>query len=412
MVRKTSAVCNVKGGTGKTLVSINLAHKLKDMGNKVGLIDCDLDNSNFATFTGTQTSINIDSQKHIEPYDWDGIQVFSMSLLAGKEKAVSMTGDRYMAIINDAIQQGKWDSDIFVLDLPAGSGDIFRICMELFAETLIGNVIVVQPSLLDATKRILNIHKYLEIPMLGVIENMSYFACREHDSPKVYYPFGKNDIEGVCAKYSVPFLGRIPLSEDIATGVAKGKPFLMGEGLQPIVKASKLVMERDVPKTSYMERFKEKITSLISVQVQRVFAALIMSAKKDFNIKSVKETKGFTEDRPIRISVTDDSGRKEILSVDLKVENDGIKLLKNPKQVDFEVVGSFRTLARMIMGKKKVGDHFEVFNPEDAWLMNDVKVYGEGYTPRAFQVFRNLFGDPSLMADVRDKYGKVLDRWV
>jgi len=163
---KTCCIASVKGGVGKTLVSINIAHKLAEMGHKVGLIDADLDNSNFAVFTRASGEIGIEPGQKFRPYVWDGVQVFSMSLIAGREKGVSMTGDRYIQILDDVIEQSKWDVDYFVVDLPAGSSDVFRVCMELFGDWLVGNVIVTQPVLADATRRTLNLHRYLEIPVL------------------------------------------------------------------------------------------------------------------------------------------------------------------------------------------------------------------------------------------------------
>ena len=95
---KTIGVVSIKGGVGKTLVAINLANALKQYGT-VGLIDADIDNSNFATFTKANIRVEVDEKKQLKPANWDGIKVFSMSLLVGN-RAVSMTEDRYLSLIH------------------------------------------------------------------------------------------------------------------------------------------------------------------------------------------------------------------------------------------------------------------------------------------------------------------------
>jgi len=131
------------------------------------------------------------------------------------------------------------------------------------------------------------------------------------------------------------------------------------------------------------------------------------------DIGEIKRRKGFTENRPILLVITDESGLKELVAVPIKVDYDAIKVIKNPKKVDFEIAASFRTLARMILGKRRTKDGRIVdFDPMDAWLMGDVKAYGRGFTPRAVKVFRDLFGDAELMNEIKSKYGKILEKWI
>jgi len=410
---KTCAVASVKGGVGKTLVSINIAHKLAEMGHKVGLIDADLDNSNFAVFTKAHGEISIEPGQKFKPYIWDGVQVFSMSLIAGREKGVSMTGDRYIQILDDVLEQSKWDVDYFVVDLPAGSSDVFRVCMELFGDWLVGNVIVTQPILADATRRTLNLHRYLEIPVLGLIENMAYFVCPHHKQPKKFYPFGESTVDILAEEFGVEILGKIPLSEEISKGIANGDPLIKGEGIEAIENACKKFLATPIQKPGFLTRVKETLIGKIKTQVEKILATLLVSAKKEFNIRAIRERKGFTERRPFLLVITDESGLKELTAIPLRVDDDAIRVIKNPKRIDFEIAASFRTLARMILGKRKTKSGQVVeFDPMDAWLMGDVKVYGRGFTPRAVRVFRELFSDEGLMNDIKSKYGKILEKWI
>jgi len=410
---KTVAVCAVKGGVGKTIVSLNVARKLKERGHSVGLIDCDVDNSNFANFTGTQAEIKVDAQKRFIPYDWDGIKVFSMSLIAGREKAVSMTGDRYMQILDDVAISSIWgEPDYFVLDLPAGSSDVFRVAMEIFAETLVGNLVVTQPTVIDATKRVLNLHRYLEIPLIGVIENMSHFVCPDHPEPKVWYPFGEGQTEKLAEEFGVQILGRIPLSLEVAQGIAKGNPILPDDLSGPILAACESLEKAEIPKVGFIERLKQAAEDMVKPKVEKVLAALIVSIGSQFNVGRLRVEKGFTDKRPILFVITDETGNKEITRIPLRLEEDGFVVLQNPEDIDFQIAVSFKTLARVIMAQRRAGKELVPFDPVDAWYMDDVKVYGRGYTPRAVEVFRTVFSDPNVMKPLRDQFGVGLLQWV
>ncbi|MEM2618749.1 MAG: P-loop NTPase [Candidatus Hadarchaeales archaeon] len=404
-------VCNVKGGTGKTITSINLAYRLKEMGIRVGLLDADVDNASFATFVNAPPSAQIQiNEKRFVPWNWDGIPVFSMSLIAGRERGVSMTGDRYQQILADAVENSVWDVDCMVVDMPAGSGDVFRAAIEIFAQSYAGSVIVSQPLLVDATRRVLNLHRYFEIPVLGVVENMSYFKCGHNE---IYYPFGQSKLEELCESFGVELLGKIPLTMEIADGVAKGNPIIAGEGAEVIRNVAKRVAEAPVQKIGLLERLKKKIRlEEVKTAMERVLAGLILSISKEFNLGEIRKQKGFTEKRPFLLVVTDESGSKEITRVAMRIEEDGLKVIKNPKEVDFEIASDFKTLARMIMGKKRVGEKLVDTDPIDFWLAGDVKVYGRGFAPRVVDVIRNVFRDEALMASVREKYGKILSRWL
>ena len=409
---KVCAVCAVKGGVGKTLISLNLARRLSNKG-KVALIDCDVDNSNFATFTGCSDQIEITPDKKYKPYDWDGIKVFSISLLAGKDKGISMTGDRYAQILDDAVNRSEWgDLDYIVLDLPAGSGDIFKIAMYEFVDNLVGNVIVSQPSMEDATKRTLNLHRYLDIPVIGLIENMSYFECTRHKTPIKYYLFGESHAEELAKQFDVDFLGRIPLSEKISKNIAQAKPFIPDEYAKPIDRAIDKIVKSPIAKTSLAEKIKQPFLSKVKAELQKVLIALLLRIKKDFNVDEIRRQKGFTHEKPFLLVITDETGRKELVRLPMKLTAEGFKVIKRPKGIDFEIITDYKTIARAIMGTRRVGGKLVPFRAEDAWFMGDVRVYGAGHSTYAIDALRKVFSDESLMNAIREKYGNILSRWI
>jgi len=408
---KAIACCNVKGGVGKTIVALNIAHKLNKMGKKVALIDCDMDNSNFVAFTKSEGKMEVDKNHIFKPYQWNGIQVFSMSLVVGTTKSVSMSGDRYVQVLDDAVKQTKWDTEYFILDLPAGSSDVFRIAMHEFIDNLAGNIIVTQPSVIDATRRTLNLHKYLDIPILGLIENMSYFECTAHTKPKIYHIFGKSNVAELAKEFNTKVIGKIPLNPQIAEGIANGNPIFPND-IVAIKNACDTIINAKIKKTGFLEKIKKTITEKIKDEIEKVLVTMLVSAKKEFDVDSYRQQTGFTEKRPFFFVITDRTGTVELTRVALRVEESGFKVIENPDRVDFEIAVDFKTLARMIMGKKKVNGELVDFDPMDAWLMGDCRVYGEGFTPRAVKVFDNLFGSESIMNNVRQKYAKILGRWL
>jgi len=408
MQKKACGICAVKGGVGKTLITLNIANQLSKLGS-VALIDCDVDNSNFQQFTGINRRIEITKNHQFKPYDWNGIQVFSMSLLVGGEKSVSMPGDRYVQIIDDVIERSLWDADFFLFDLPGEASNIFRSVMELTAEYSIGNIVVCQPAMVQSTKKTLNLHRYLEIPVLGVIENMSYLQA----GAIKYYPFGKSTVDEVVSEFQVPVLGKIPLSLKIAENIKQGKPFFEEkEALEPIELACQRISSAKIQRPGFLTRIKEKVTKTLKAEVEKIMVGILVSLNKNFDVEGLRMSTGFTEQHPFLFVITDESGTKEITRVALRATKDGIKVLEDPEDLDFQIATDFTTLARMIFGKAKRGDSLVDFNAMDAFLNGDLKAFGIGYSPRAIRVFREIFGNDEIMKPIRERYSGILERWL
>lgn len=416
-MKKAIAVCAVKGGVGKTMVALNLAKRLTAEG-RTALIDADLDNSSFSQFTGIEGVIKIDNKQRFKPFVWENMEVFSMSLVTSRNQSVSMSGDRYIQIIDDVVNRSLWDAEYYVYDMPGGSSDIFRAIMEITGDYLVGDIIVSQPAMVDSTRKMLNLHNYLEIPVLGVIENMSYLKV----GAITYHPFGKSTIDEIAAEFDVPVLGKIPLDPKIADGIKNGSPFLPSELMEPIENATKKILETEVHRPGFLERITQAVTDTLKDEVEKVMASVIISANKVYDLQTIRHNTGFTEGRPLLFVITDESGLKELTRVGLRVTEDYVKVIPEPKDdteyqkwvegFDFQLVSDFQTLARVIMGKAVRGKREVPFSTWDAWCNGDLKAYGLGYAPRAVNAIRNIFDNDEIMNPIREQYSVLLSRWI
>jgi len=405
-VKGAIGVFAVKGGVGKTFIALNIANSLKDKA-KVGFIDADFDNSNFSQFTQADIKVEVTEDKKLKLPVWDGIKVFSMSSMVGRDRGVSMSEDRYVRILSDVIEYGDWgDVDYIIIDLPSGSSDIWKGVLTIFGEVLLGDVIVIQPSMTDAAVKALKIHKYFDIPVIGVVENMAYFEC-EHGGK--YHIFGKPVADKLAAEFGYPYIGSIPIIPNLPELIAQGKPFINHEVFNKLADA---ILSAERPKTSFIERFKEAALAKIKAEVEKVAAYLVVKLQKEFNIGDYARKHGFTEERPFTITITDESGTKILTQIPLQIKNGKLVVLKTPEKVDFDITMSFRTLARVVLGKARRDGDIVPFDPVDAWTYGDIKAYGNGLTPRALYIIKNVITDEELLNNIREKYGKILERWI
>ena len=226
-VKNIVAVGAGKGGVGKTTVAVNLALALVKCGSKVGLIDGDIYGPNVPIMLGLKTQLMTDGQK-IVPAEKYGLQVISMGFLTADDAPIIWRGPMLHGALQQFFREVRWtDLDYLIIDMPPGTGDV-ALTLSQSVPTA-GAIVVTTPqqvSLAD-TRRAVAMYKKLNIPPLGLIENMSYFTCPDcgHESDI----FGRGGGETLAAELGVPFLGRIPIYQPIREGSDVGIPLVVAE---------------------------------------------------------------------------------------------------------------------------------------------------------------------------------------
>ena len=230
-VKNIIAVGAGKGGVGKTTVSVNLACALAQHGSRVGLLDGDIYGPNVPIMLGVQTQLETDG-KNILPAERHGIRVVSIGFLTQDEAPVIWRGPMLHGVIQQFFREVNWgDLDYLIIDMPPGTGDVALSLSQTVPVS--GAVAVTTPqtvSLAD-TRRAIRMYQKLNIPVLGLLENMSHFVCPDcnHESDI----FGKGGGELLAEQMKVPYLGQIPLYEPIRVGGDQGTPIVMTEPESP-----------------------------------------------------------------------------------------------------------------------------------------------------------------------------------
>ena len=241
-VKNVIAIGAGKGGVGKTTVAVNLAIALAKCGGRVGLLDADIYGPNVPIMLGMKGQLTTDGQK-IVPAEKFGLQVISMGFLTSDEAPIIWRGPMLHGALQQFFREVRWQNlDYMVVYLPPGTGDVALSLSQTVP--VAGSVVVTTPqqvSLADS-RRAVAMYKKLNIPPLGLIENMSYFACPncQHESDI----FGHGGGERMAAELDIPFLGRIPIYQPIREGSDSGVPLMIGEPDSPASRAFMAAAER------------------------------------------------------------------------------------------------------------------------------------------------------------------------
>jgi len=247
-VKNVIAVGAGKGGVGKTTVAVNLAIALAKCGGKVGIMDADIYGPNVPIMVGLKTQLTTDGQK-IVPAEKYGLQVISMGFLTADDAPIIWRGPMLHGALQQFFREVRWrDLDYLVVDLPPGTGDV---ALSLSQTVPVAGAIVVttpQQVALADSRRAVAMYKKLNIPPLGVVENMSYFVCTNcrHEADI----FGHGGGERMAADLGVPFLGRVPIYQPIREGSDTGVPLMIGEPDSPAAQAFMTVAERTAAQVS------------------------------------------------------------------------------------------------------------------------------------------------------------------
>ena len=236
-VKNIIAVASGKGGVGKSTVSLNLALALSKTGAKVGLLDADIYGPSIPLMLGmTKTPMQVEDNK-LQPPESNGVKVVSFGFFAEQEhQAAIYRGPVISGIVKQFLIDTNWsDLDYLIVDLPPGTGDIPLTLAQTIPIT--GILVVTTPQQVASSVAVKAIGMFdkLNVPMLGVVENMSYFECSKCNEK--HHIFGNGGAERISKKHNIPFLGAIPLNSGIMEGSDLGKPIMLTQPDSPSAEA-------------------------------------------------------------------------------------------------------------------------------------------------------------------------------
>jgi ATP-binding protein involved in chromosome partitioning len=243
-VKNVIAVASGKGGVGKSTIAANLAVSLAQTGARVGLLDTDIYGPSVPTMFNVTERPSITTNKKLVPIEKHGVHLVSMGFLVDTDQAMIWRGPMVTSAVKQFMQEVEWgELDYLILDLPPGTGDIQLTIVQTVPLT--GAVIVSTPqtvALDDARKGVAMFGK-VNVPVLGIVENMAYFV--PDDAPeKKYYIFGKHGARKLAQKLDVPFLGEVPLREQIRETSDSGTPVVAADPTSPAAIGLKEIANR------------------------------------------------------------------------------------------------------------------------------------------------------------------------
>ncbi|MDI6402187.1 Mrp/NBP35 family ATP-binding protein [Balneolaceae bacterium ANBcel3] len=225
-VKNIIAVASGKGGVGKSTVSVNMAVALAKTGAKVGLVDTDIYGPSIPTMFDLHEKPNISAQRKLIPLEKYGVKLLSMGFLVDTDDAVVWRGPMVSSAVKQFLSEADWgELDYLLLDLPPGTGDIQLTIVQ--SVPLTGAIIVSTPqtvALDDARKGVAMFGK-VGVPVLGIVENMAFFTPPDLPDRK-YHIFGKDGAKNLAEKLGVPFLGEVPIEEQLREGGDTGRPIV------------------------------------------------------------------------------------------------------------------------------------------------------------------------------------------
>nr|WP_314866947.1 Mrp/NBP35 family ATP-binding protein [uncultured Flavobacterium sp.] len=235
-IKNIIAVASGKGGVGKSTTTANLAVSLARMGFSVGVLDADIYGPSMPIMFDVEEekpiSIEVDGKSKMKPIESYEVKILSIGFFTSPSQAVIWRGPMAAKALNQMIFDADWgELDFMLIDLPPGTGDIHLSIMQSLPIT--GAVVVSTPqavALADAKKGVaMFLSEAINVPVLGIIENMAYFTPEELPNNK-YYIFGQEGAKNLAADLKVPFLGEVPIVQSIREAGDYGRPAAMQEG--------------------------------------------------------------------------------------------------------------------------------------------------------------------------------------
>ncbi len=234
-LKRVIAVASGKGGVGKSTVAVNLACAFRHLGMTVGLLDCDIYGPSVPLMMGINERPTVNTEDKLVPPENYGVKLMSMGFLLDTDQPVIWRGPMIMKTIQQFVMQVNWGTlDCLLVDLPPGTGDAqLSLCQTV---PLDGGVIVTTPqeASVGVVRKGIAMFQKVNVPILGIVENMSYFTTPEGQRIEI---FGHGGGANEAKRQNLPFLGEIPLYPEIRMGGDMGKPVVVSHPEQPAAKA-------------------------------------------------------------------------------------------------------------------------------------------------------------------------------
>ena len=226
-VKNIIGVASGKGGVGKSTVSLNLALALSQTGAKVGLLDADIYGPSIPLMLGMKDAFMQVEENKLQPAESNGIKVVSFGFFAEQEhQAAIYRGPIISGILKQFLVDTNWsDLDYLIVDLPPGTGDIPLTLAQTIPITGILVVTTPQDVASNVAVKAIGMFDKLNVPIIGVVENMSSFICNKCDEK--HYIFGEGGAKKISEQFNIPFIGEIPLNSGIMSGSDLGKPIML-----------------------------------------------------------------------------------------------------------------------------------------------------------------------------------------
>ena len=230
-IKRVVAVASGKGGVGKSTTSVNLACGLRHLGARVGLLDCDIYGPSIPLMMGINQRPGLTEDEKMIPPSNHGVKLMSMGFLLNDDQPVIWRGPMIQRTIQQFITVVDWgELDVLLVDLPPGTGDAqLTLCQTV---PLDGGVIVTTPqeASLGVVRKGIGMFEKVNVPLLGIVENMSYFTAPNGDRVEI---FGHGGGQKEAARLNIPFLGEVPIFTEIREGGDRGVPVVISSPDQP-----------------------------------------------------------------------------------------------------------------------------------------------------------------------------------
>jgi len=399
---KCVLVLSGKGGVGKTLIAVNLALDLRDQGKRVGLLDADFSASNSGYFLPVQGKSLELLREEFKPVEVEGIQLFSIPLILG-DRAVSMTGDQYSQLFRDAASATQWDVEYLVIDCPAGFGDEFKEAAKMYEDALLGSVIVVQPAHVLDARRALQLHKDLEMPILGLIENMSYFKIHRvlegsipgdelgiprapGEDEELIKIFGESVVDQLGTEFEVTVFGKIPLSLEIRAQVEKKQPQLKDPYDQPLLKAVDAILHAKPQKPGFLA----KLAAFVKGQLDKLVIEICLSVNTDISIPDLQQRFGYPGGSVIELNIMEEDMDRSIESTQWVVNGGKLTIVEGDVAWDARVDVTFKAIKWTLLQNHQLSNG-DMYTFQDALRLGHMRIYGEKSMVRGAFFMQRVF---------------------